>query len=576
MFDNAPDLAKPSEVYAIGFRNPWRASFDKDGRLFVGDVGDRTAEEINLAAPGANYGWGRQDNGTAPDDGPTPGENDGYTDAIHSYFRTEGIGTSVTGGYVYNGPIAALRGKYVFGDYTSGKIWTLEQTGTGWLKTDITSMIVPSAGTINSIASFGTDKNGNLYVVDVTGEVFRLDAGNGGTDLGDTLAGGGGNDIIYGGGGNDTIHGDADNDHLYGEADDDRLYGDDGADTIEGGTGNDVYYVDSDDIIVEKADEGTNDRILALESFVLQAGQEIEEIAAADPSSETALNLTGNEFDQRIIGNAGDNVLNGFTGEDTLIGGAGNDTYIVHGGDDEIQGEDANSGTADQVISAATYTLDAFIERLTLGGTAAINGTGNGLNNEIVGNSAANTLDGLDGLDTLRGGNGDDTYVLRDEDEVDEGLEGGTDTVESWLETYKLTANVENLKLMGSAVNGVGNELVNVVTGNGEANRLDGEAGNDVMHGNGGNDTIHGGDDNDHIYGDADNDSLYGDAGADTLNGGAGDDTYYVDTDDAIEGETVENGDHDAIKASGSFSLQDGQESRLSGPTMTTAPTRLT
>jgi len=494
VFDNAPDLAQPSEVYAIGFRNPWRASFDKDGRLFVADVGADTAEEVNLVVPGANYGWGRQDNGSAPDDGPTPENNDGYTDPIHTYYHNENIGSSITGGYVYNGPIAALQGKYVFGDFGSGRIWTLEETSTGWVRTDITSKIVPSAGTIERIASFGTDKNGNLYVVDITGEVFRLDAGDGGPDLGDTLAGGGGNDTIHGGGGNDTIHGGDDNDHLYGEADDDHLYGDAGADTLEGGAGKDTYYVDGGDTVVESSANADLDVVITSTSFTLGAGVAVETLQTNSLSSKSALDLTGNGYDQQISGNAGANRLTGGGGKDTLAGYDGDDTYVIDSTDDEINVvAERDIGGNDTVESYVNFSLDVqepnsvfqFIENLTLLGSAT-KGTGNTQDNHIKGNSLANILDGAGGKDTLEGGDGNDTYYVDSEDDaVDEDAGMGTDTIIVSGGSYTLADDVHVEVIKADANNDwgdlTGNAFNNVFHGNKGANLIDGRGGNDTV-----------------------------------------------------------------------------------------------
>ncbi|WP_201863454.1 PQQ-dependent sugar dehydrogenase [Microvirga soli] len=520
VFDNAPDLAQPSEVYAIGFRNPWRASFDKDGRLFVGDVGADTAEEINLVVPGANYGWGRPENdededpSNDADDGPTPETNDGYTDGIHSYFHEDGIGASVTGGYVYDGPIASLRGKYIFGDFGSARIWTLEETASGWVRNDITATIVPSAGTIERIASFGTDRNGNLYVVDISGEVFRLDAGGGGSDLGDTLDGAGGNDTIYGGGGDDTIYGGADSDRIYGDEGNDTIYGgnatgtDDSADTLTGGNGDDTYYVSSGDTVIELASTvQSNDEVRAIESFTLGAGQAVEVLRAWPADSEVALDLTGNELAQRLIGNAGANVLNGDVGPDTLMGGAGNDTYVADGMDTIVETNDdgSDAGGIDTVRTALNnYTLGTNLENLTLLGTAAINGSGNSLDNIITGNSAANSLSGGDGVDTLiggggndtlnggnrsdslEGGAGDDTYRIYGEETIEEAAGMGIDTVIVVGEAnYTLGAgiHVEILKANPDSFGGnlTGNELNNTLYGNKGRNSLDGGAGEDTV-----------------------------------------------------------------------------------------------
>jgi Ca2+-binding RTX toxin-like protein len=111
-----------------------------------------------------------------------------------------------------------------------------------------------------------------------------------------------------------------------------------------------------------------------------------------------AINGTGNSLNNIFIGNSAANVL---------TGGAGADLYRVSTGDQVV--EAANAGV-DHVLSDVTWTLGANIERLTLTGTGAINGTGNSLNNIFIGNSAANVLTGGAGNDTLRGELGNDTY----------------------------------------------------------------------------------------------------------------------------------------------------------------------
>ncbi|MEO8296166.1 MAG: calcium-binding protein, partial [Burkholderiales bacterium] len=156
--------------------------------------------------------------------------------------------------------------------------------------------------------------------------------------------------------------------------------------------------------------------------------------------------------------------------------------------------------------------LGANVENLTLGGSAAINATGNALDNVLTGNSGNNVLDGGAGNDTMSGGAGDDTYVVDSvSDVVSEGAGGGTDTVQTAL-AYTLGSNMENLTLTGSGhVNGYGNELGNVLTGNAGNNTLAGQAGDDTLLGGGGNDLLIGGE------------------GADAMAGGTGNDTYGVD-----------------------------------------------
>jgi len=120
--------------------------------------------------------------------------------------------------------------------------------------------------------------------------------------------------------------------------------------------------------------------------------------------------LTGLGGNDTLNGNAGNDRLDGGTGSDTMTGGSGDDSFVVDATTDVVT-EALNGGT-DTVESSITLTLAGNVENLFLTGTAAINGTGNSLNNLLTGNTAANTLNGGAGADTLVGGAGNDTYTV--------------------------------------------------------------------------------------------------------------------------------------------------------------------
>ncbi|WP_341929606.1 S8 family serine peptidase, partial [Methyloversatilis discipulorum] len=384
-----------------------------------------------------------------------------------------------------------------------------------------------------------------------------------------------------------------------------------GIDTLIGGAGNDTYVVDnSADSIVENANEGT-DLVQSSASYTLSAN--VENLTL---TGTAAINATGNSSSNILTGNAGNNVLDGGAGTDTLVGGAGDDTYVVDVATDVVT--EAASAGLDTILSSVTYTASANVENLTLTGTAAINATGNALNNVLVGNAASNLLDGGAGSDSLSGGDGNDTYVVDNvADVVIENANQGIDLIQSSV-TFALSANVENLTLTGTGViNGTGNELDNVLTGNSVANVLTAGAGNDTLNGGAGSDTLIGGTGNDTyvvdvstdviteyagegtdlvqsaatytlsanvenltltgtaiingtgntldniivgnsaantLTGGAGNDTLDGGAGTDAFNGGAGDDTFIVDVTTEVVTEALNEGT-DTVMASVSYTL---------------------
>jgi Ca2+-binding RTX toxin-like protein len=186
-----------------------------------------------------------------------------------------------------------------------------------------------------------------------------------------------------------------------GNAFDNWLTGNNGANILTGGAGNDVYVVSTGDTVIEAANAGI-DTVLSDVTTTISANVELLVLTGTN-----AINGTGNNLANGITGNGAANMLNGGTGMDILAGLDGHDTYVVdHAGDLVI--ELANNGV-DTVQSSVTYALAVNVENLTLTGTTAINGTGNMLDNLVLGNSAANVLTGVNGNDTLRGGMGNDT-----------------------------------------------------------------------------------------------------------------------------------------------------------------------
>lgn len=198
-------------------------------------------------------------------------------------------------------------------------------------------------------------------------------------------------------------------------------------------------------------------------------------------------NASGGAGRDTLIGNAVANRLNGGAGADMLHGGGGNDIYFIDNAGDTVT-EALNAGM-DNVHSSVSFTLGDHVERLTLTGTGAIKGTGNGLANSLTGNRAANVLDGKAGIDLMTGGAGNDIYIVDNaRDRTVEGAGAGTDRVSSSV-SHTLALHVENLVLTGAAaINGTGNALANSITGNGGANVIIGGAGLDQLKGGAGAD----------------------------------------------------------------------------------------
>jgi len=254
------------------------------------------------------------------------------------------------------------------------------------------------------------------------------------------------NDVI-----NQTLNGDATNDSLTGSGSNDKISGEAGDDTIDGGEGDDKLFGDNE-------------------------------------------YYEGNEGNDTLYGGAGNDFLNGGDGSDVMFGGTGNDTYIVDDLGDTVT-EYPNQGV-DTVKSSVSFTLGERVDNLFLENTDNIDGTGNALNNKIVGYAGSNILSGREGNDILLGNSGNDSLYGED---GDDSLYGGE----------------ENDYLEG---------------GSGE-DYLNGGGDNDDLYGGADNDTLDGWDGNDELFGGTGNDTLLGDLGDDILLGEDGDDYLYEEVD---------------------------------------------
>jgi glucose/arabinose dehydrogenase len=160
---------KGLKIEAFGLRNAWRFSFDRaNGDLYIGDVGQGSVEEIDYipaASPGLeNYGWDVYEGRSKFEDKAVgPGK---LVFPVAQYSHDEGC--SITGGYVYRGSNASLRGRYIYGDYCSGLVWSFKIVG------GKATALRQEAFKISSLTSFGEDTAGELYAVSQGGTIYRL------------------------------------------------------------------------------------------------------------------------------------------------------------------------------------------------------------------------------------------------------------------------------------------------------------------------------------------------------------------------------------------------------------------
>jgi Ca2+-binding RTX toxin-like protein len=329
---------------------------------------------------------------------------------------------------------------------------------------------------------------------------------------------------IFGTEDDDDLVGTALDEIIYAYDGQDHLNGGGGKDTLYGGKGDDYYYIhDTYDKVVEYAGEGYDWVFSYVTSYTLTDNVERLELAGGQ-----SLYGTGNGGDNWLSGNDQNNILSalggkdhldGGKGADLMIGGLGDDYYVVDNTSDaiwEFEGEGK-----DVVTASANFTLSAHIENLYLqDGAGAINGTGNDLDNYIVGNGSNNILKGMDGddvfsgnggADKMYGGIGNDYYIVNSSDDQIFEYDGeGTDDFIWSSATYIMPGYVERMLLdeAGGAINGFGNHGDNVIMGNQSANTIGGLWGDDNLFGFGGAD------------------KLVGDKGKDLLVGGTENDTF--------------------------------------------------
>jgi len=469
---------------------------------------------------------------------------------------------------------------------------------------------------------------------------------NGGTAA-DEVNGLGGNDSLQGGAGNDTIYGNAGDDWIEGGAGNDALSGGSGQDSYvfrESGTANadslanfdsgwdnlqldaaafgaigatgrfasgDVRFYsaagasaghDADDRIIfntstgqlfydaDGSGSGAAQLIATVAAGSTVAATDVTVFGTATPSPTPTPTptpsgvITGTSGNDSLVGTAGNDTIDGGAGADTMQGAAGDDTYIVDNVGDVIIEQE--NGGIDTAQSSVSYTLGGWVNNLVLTGTAAINGTGNGVENQITGNAAANVLDGGLLADTLTGGGGADSFNFSvapgaaDADLITD-FTSGTDTIhldarvmaalgtsgnfaagDARFWTGAAAHDADDRVVFDSSTgnlwydadgNGAGAaQLIATVTGNVAATDIAvdngttpsptpsptptptpipagsivGTSGNDNIGGTNGADSIFGLGGNDTIFASGGDDWVQGGAGNDSISGGSGQDRY--------------------------------------------------
>ncbi|WP_298951270.1 calcium-binding protein [uncultured Methylobacterium sp.] len=318
---------------------------------------------------------------------------DTITTSLSSYTLGANVENLAFAGFDAHGKIGAFTG-------TGNELANLLMGGDGNDRLD------GKVGADTMIGGLGND----TYVVDNVGDVV-VEVANGGTDrvqasvsytLSDNVE-----SLQLGTSQSINGTGNSQNNTLTGTAGANILDGKAGADTMIGGLGNDTYVVDdAGDIVTELAGQGTDTVLTDLASYAL--GSNVENLTYTGSGNFSGV---GNELANLLTGGNRSDRLDGGTGADTMVGGLGNDTYIVDNVGDVVV-EKSGEGT-DRVLATISYTLADNVRLLQFGTSASLDGTGNVLDNQLVGNKGNNVLDGRGGADTLTGGAGNDTFVFR-------------------------------------------------------------------------------------------------------------------------------------------------------------------
>jgi Ca2+-binding RTX toxin-like protein len=431
------------------------------------------------------------------------------------------------------------------GEQTAGELRTLQQRGIASIQLHSDNVLRKVAGnTVYGIGTYSRIDGSSAKLADVrfalttdqqdtdpTDDITTPQEGsNLSTGAGDDrIRGGGGMDVIRAGSGHDKVSGGAGEDRLFGDSGNDILAGDTGSDTLNGGMGDDALAGGADD---DHLLGGLgNDRLFGDAGDDSLYGEDGNDTLAGGDGNDI---LKGGDGLDKLFGGSGHDWLHGGTGADRMQGDTGNDIYIVGNSFDEVIEQVADTGGSDTVITYVDLRGPRGVETIVIAGKGEIEVSAGAKSQIILGNEAANILDGGAGDDRMIGGGGDDIYVVDSENDVTleyedgwlpagetslfttdhvlnerffnlyghdqfTGGSWGVDTVRSSVD-WRLGPAIENLVLTGTkALTGTGNSQANQIRGNRGANHLEGGEGDDIIDGLGGDDWLDGGPGND-IY----------------------------------------------------------------------------